>query len=120
MSRGFSFESFAGTKGISKKTLYNMAQANPSFLQAKEKGVEMSRHFWENIGIEAVQGRVPFFNAATWIFNMKNRFSWRDKHEIDISLPKPTIIERLNGNTVELNMLEAEVMNDDDKNPHRN
>lgn len=45
----------------------------------------MRRHLlvWEKIGIQGAQGKIEGFNAASWIFNMKNRFKedWRDKVE---------------------------------------
>lgn len=40
---------------------------------------------WERIGMDGARGKIAGFNAAAWIFNMKNRFKedWRDKHDID-------------------------------------
>ena len=39
-----------------------------------------SQCFWEKQGRMATFGATPNFNATTWIFNMKNRFSedWKD------------------------------------------
>ena len=39
--------------------------------------------FWEKQGIKGMQGKIPFFSAASWIFNMKNRAGWRDKVDHD-------------------------------------
>lgn len=48
---------------------------------AKRKGLET----WERIGLQGTCGKLKGFNAASWIFNMKNRASWRDA--VDISNP---------------------------------
>lgn len=44
-------------------------------------------HEWEKIGLFGAKGEIEGFNAASWIFNMKNRFreDWRDKQETDHS-----------------------------------
>lgn len=38
---------------------------------------------WEKVGIGGAKGEFPSFNAASWIFNMKNRYGWRDKPEAE-------------------------------------
>lgn len=40
------------------------------------------RIFWERMGNAGALGKVPGFNVTAWIFNMKNRFGWRDKMEL--------------------------------------
>ena len=39
--------------------------------------------FWEKMGIDGTRGKIPFFNAGSWIFNMKNRAGWTDKVDHD-------------------------------------
>ena len=39
--------------------------------------------FWEGIGIRGTNGEISFFNAGSWIFNMKNRAGWTDKVDHD-------------------------------------
>lgn len=39
--------------------------------------------FWEKAGMDGMNGKIPFFSAASWIFNMKNRAGWRDKVDHD-------------------------------------
>lgn len=89
MGRGFSFESFAGSIGVSKQTIYDWTEANPTFLDAKAIGFEKSRMFWERVGIGMASGKGSgsHGNATAFVFNMKNRFpkEWRDKVETGIT-----------------------------------
>jgi DNA-binding XRE family transcriptional regulator len=71
--KGLSYESFASACNVSEQTLYDWEKAHPEFLEAKKIGYPHCRAFWERAGIA---GKIP---AGTWIFNMKNRFGWRDK-----------------------------------------
>lgn len=83
MAQGLSFESFAGVVSTSKPTLYSWAEKNEEFLNAKRIGTEKCRVFWEKAGIKGLfLGKEEKFNAAVWVFNMKNRFGWRDVQEI--------------------------------------
>ena len=89
MEQGYSYESFGGIVRVSKQTLYNWEKAHPEFLDAKNVGVSLSLFYWEKVGkdglynecIKSDEGSVVnrSINATIWIFNMKNRFKWRDK-----------------------------------------
>lgn len=90
MRNGLSFKSFAGVAGVQRSTLYNWLDANPEFKEAKEIGEDLSLLFWEKMGIDNIINRSESFgnnqggnstslNATVWIFNMKNRFGWRDR-----------------------------------------
>ena len=81
MAEGLSKEAFAGVIGVHKETIYNWAEANPEFSDAIKTGEVKSRLFWEKLGMAGASGSDEF-NATAWIFNMKNRFGWRDKQEI--------------------------------------
>lgn len=83
MKQGLSFEAFAGVVGVSNKTLYNWVNKYEEFSEAKEKGSSLCRNFWEKLGIRGAAGKLPGFNAAAWIFNMKNRFKWVDRHDVN-------------------------------------
>lgn len=86
MAQGLSFESFAGVLGVSDFCIENWARTHEDFHRAKTIGTQKSRLFWEKIGIRGCLGlpvpgfeyQTGNFNAAVWIFNMKNRFKWRD------------------------------------------
>jgi hypothetical protein len=85
MRQGLSFESFAAIVGTHKQTLYNWCDARPEFLDAKKRATELCRLWWEKAGLGGMYmgGKDNPFNATVWLFNMKNRFGWRDKQEIE-------------------------------------
>ena len=39
--------------------------------------------FWERIGIEGTTGKIQGYNSRSWEFNMKNRFRWSEKIELE-------------------------------------
>lgn len=81
MSAGYAFESFSATIGVHRDTLYEWEKVHPEFSEAKKKGTEASFLWWEKLGMAGAVGKVKNFNAAVWIFSMKNKFGYRDKHE---------------------------------------
>jgi hypothetical protein len=93
MGEGLSYESFAGTLGVCKKTLYNWEKEFPEFEQAKGIGLEKGRLYWEKAGRDGMYSRTVTdhetntttryepINASVWNINMKNRFGWREKQQ---------------------------------------
>lgn len=81
MAKGLSFECFAADIKCTKKTLYNWTEKYPEFLHAKKEGEVRCQRWWESLGNSLASGSRQG-NAAVYIFNMKNRFGWRDKQEI--------------------------------------
>jgi len=102
MAGGLSFEAFAGHLGVDFSTLWDWEQRYEEFAKAKKEGFSRGLEFWEKLGRNAAAGKVPNFNATVWIFNMKNRYQWRDRHEIQVKKIQPAIVERLDGGTIEL------------------
>ena len=88
MSKGLSFESFAGVLVTTKATLYNWTELFPEFLYSKQIGTELNRLFYEQEGIKGMINETPFFNDRVWRLNMLNRFrdDWSEnqniKHEV--------------------------------------
>jgi transposase len=83
MREGASIEEVAADLDISKTTLYNWAEAHEEFMNAKKRGEELSLSWWVKQGRIQLQNRD--FSATLFYMNMKNRFKWRDKHEVDHS-----------------------------------
>lgn len=84
---GLSKEAAAASLGIGVSTLYDWCNPDhpsyqPDFSEAVKIAEAAGRMYWESIGRMGMVGQIPFFNAATWIFNMKNRHDWVDKREV--------------------------------------
>jgi hypothetical protein len=85
MAEGNAIESFAGKLRVSKVTIYAWCDKHKEFMNAKRIGESKCYEWWEKMGRDhmVTQGDLKF-NTTLWIFNMKNRFGWRDKREIDV------------------------------------
>lgn len=86
MKAGYSFKAFAGRAGVTRKTLYNWLEEQPEFKESYSMGKQACLLFWEQIGISGTMGvsrlkgyNPKNFNATAWIFNMKNRFRWKNE-----------------------------------------
>ena len=101
MAEGFSFESFAGLKRVSRTTLYNWAKAHEEFADAKGRAFAACLYWWEQQGISGLYDRVEStgkgkdkvtittrLNPVVWRLNMANRFGWREQQEV--VTPEPT------------------------------
>jgi len=83
MAKGLSFECFGAVVDCSEPTLYEWLKAHPEFSKSQKRAKAKCKIFWEQAGIDGMH-KGKDFNAAVWIFNMKNRFNWKDKLEHDI------------------------------------
>ena len=109
MAEGYSFESFAGVVEVNVDTLHEWAKVHEEFSDSKKIAFAKCQMFWERIGITNIlniseslgpgMSSSKSLNASAWIFNMKNRFKWRDKQ------PDETEVVVNNVNT----MSEAEI-----------
>lgn len=83
MSEGYSKESVCRELGIHHSTFIDWQGIHPEFSAAVKEGDSLSAAWWQDVGRDATLGNVAGFNATAWIFNMKNRFGWRDRQEIE-------------------------------------
>jgi len=65
---------------MSKNTFHKMCASSPDLMTAYKKGLDYSEAWWADVGQQGAVGELSI-NAATWIFNMKNRFKWKDRFE---------------------------------------
>ena len=83
MSQGYSFESFAGLKKVNQDTIHEWAKVHPAFSEAKKIAFEQSRIFWERMSIEGLWNtKDKSMNTGMFCINMKNRFKWTDRVEV--------------------------------------
>jgi hypothetical protein len=85
MSKGFSFESFAGRPDIlvCRTTLYNWAEQHEAFMYAKNVGKEAQRHELEDNFDQGLNGLIPGYQTTGAIFRLKNMANWKDKTEVE-------------------------------------
>ena len=93
MKDGGSKEEACVAIGCTFHTFQNWQEKNPEFLQAVKEGEKASEAWWHRVGRRAVMGEVPGFNGTSYVFNMKNRFGWKDKQEVSGDSKAPLNIQ---------------------------
>lgn len=93
MEKGLSFEAFAAVIKVNRDTIYEWEKVHPEFAEAKKNASDANLLFWEKLGIDHILNISESFgegfskskslNASVWIFNMKNRFKWRDSTDVN-------------------------------------
>lgn len=66
--------------GISRQTFYQWLDMFPEFAEAYALGKQHSEAWWSRLGRAGAAGQVQI-QPTVWIFNMKNKFGWKDKIE---------------------------------------
>lgn len=86
MSQGLSFESFGGVAKVGRATLYEWLEKHEEFKEAKELAETCCLLWWEKLAVEHVvqYSEGASINTGVFVFNMKNRFNWRDTKNIDV------------------------------------
>jgi AcrR family transcriptional regulator len=82
---GASLTQMAAELGISRETFYVWIDTRDSFSDAVKEAHLLAQAWWEQKGQDATFGKVPGFNALSYIFQMKNRFrhDWRESQHIE-------------------------------------
>lgn len=101
VSKGYSYEAFAGYLRVAIATLYVWEKEYPEFLEAKMVAKSLSAYVWEGFGIDGLHDEIKYcpktgkplskksLNSAVWIFNAKNRMGWKDKIENTVETTTP-------------------------------
>lgn len=85
MSEGASLAEVAADLGISRATLdkWSHDERKPEFVESIKRGIDLSEAWWLRQGREAL--REKGFNYVLWYMNMKNRFGWSDRQQVEHS-----------------------------------
>jgi len=67
--------------GVGETAFYTLCSDYPEFSRTRKRAKDLCEVWWERRGRKMAEGDDG--NPTVWIFNMKNRFGWRDKQEID-------------------------------------
>jgi hypothetical protein len=70
---GGSFESFAASIGRSSRTLYNWLEAYPDFLQARERGLDLLRAYYEDMGKAIATGQLQRVKSERPVLDKRGR-----------------------------------------------
>lgn len=86
-AEGGTLAEMADAIDVARPTFNAWRDKHPEFSYAVKHGLQKAQAWWERNGRIATFGGKDGFNATSWIFNMKNRFSddWKDKRETEFS-----------------------------------
>ena len=93
--QGMSRSAVAKEVGKTTKTLHTYVEKHPEFAEAWEWGLTLAEAWWEEQGRLNLENKQ--FNTTMWYMNMKNRWKWRDTHDVtsgDEPLKQPEIAIR--------------------------
>jgi len=82
LSQGKTMTAVCAAIGITHDTFYRWQERYPEFKDAVEFGKLLEQEHFEQLGYEAMLGRIDNFNTRVWIMFMKNRFNYADKTEV--------------------------------------
>lgn len=85
-AKGFSFESFGWTIGVSRDAVFEWAKIHPEFSDAKSMALDANLYWFETQGQKGmwVDKEGPALNNPIWSISMKNRHGWRDNKNIEM------------------------------------
>jgi len=79
MQKGFSFITFAAVIDVNPDTLHEWVKRHKEFSDTKRFAFVKCQLQWEQVGLAGMNGKISGFQTGMWIFNMKNRFRWKDQ-----------------------------------------
>jgi hypothetical protein len=64
--------------GVTRRTFYHWIEKHKEFAEAYEQGKLASEAWWCKLGRAGATGKINI-QPSVWIFNMKNKFGYRDQ-----------------------------------------
>lgn len=89
--------------GINYDTLRDWQELHLDFKMAVDAGKMLEQEHYEQLGYEAMLGKIPDFDSKIWALMVKNRFGYTEKKEVSGNPDAPLISK-----------IEVEFINDDD------
>lgn len=83
MRDGGSIAEVCAELGIIRDTFHIWREIHPEFSDSVKEGLDLSEAFWNRLGQDGATGANRNANATFWIFNMKNRFDWSDRRDVN-------------------------------------
>ena len=83
MAEGASRVEVCAELGICYETFQTYQEDHPEFSEAVKKGVQLCQAWWEREGRTNLKNKD--FSYTGWYMNMKNRFKWTDRQEVEHS-----------------------------------
>ena len=77
----------AKEKSFNHNAWDRLQEIDDEFLTAIKKAQVLCQAWWEKQGRKGLRhSKQTIFETALWFINMKNRFGWRDKHDVGFDL----------------------------------
>lgn len=76
--------------GISNDLWYRLIDEEPEFSETVKQCTLLCETWWARLGREGAASKTDI-NPTVWIFNMKNRFGWKDKQELSGDKDQPLV-----------------------------
>lgn len=74
----------AADLGICEDTLHEWKKTNKEFSESIKRWVQLSESWWQRVWrLNVHSNKDAPFDTTLWYMNMKNRFKWADRQEVD-------------------------------------